>query len=339
MRFLFSLLLPALFASMVLAEPPPKQRGPLGLAPTSEQIELGRMLFFDRRLSADNTISCSSCHDPKLGWSDGVPLAIGINGLVGTRNSPTIINASYSPLMFHDGRTVGQITQALLPLVNPIEMGNRSERDVLRKLQATPGYLVLFARTFSPITYDQQTLNPITARNLAQAIAAFETTVTSFNAPIDRYRDGDLEALSKTAEVGYNIFRGSGCMRCHVPPLYTDNLFHNNGMEFAGKARPTDNGRFTVVRRNENVRAFKTPTLREISRTAPYNHAGTYATLKRVLQHYNQGGFVNGRRDQFIDPRIQRLNLTESQLQHLEIFLIEAFQSPSYPLIDAPQLP
>jgi cytochrome c peroxidase len=330
--------------SLACGENLPPLRGPLGLNPSTKQIALGQMLFFDGRLSADGTVACATCHDPKLGWSDGLPVAVGIQGLAGTRNSPTVLNASYSPLMFHDGRTVGQITQALLPLVNRVEMGNQNEQQVIRRLQLVPRYQALFAEAFDPITYDRQTLSPITQQNLAFAIAAFETTIVSSDAPVDRFRDGDEEALTSNAKIGYTIFQAAGCMRCHIPPLYTDNLFHNNGMETASRTVPTDSGRFGVVaqqnRTNDTVRAFKTPTLREIQRTAPYGHNGRFNSLRDVLNHYNRGGASpTGIKDRFTDRRIQPMRLSASQLDYMEMFLREGFSSSSYPMVSSPVLP
>lgn len=331
----------ALFAG---AQEIPQQRGPLGIQPTAERIELGRKLFFDPRLSQDGTIACATCHDPARGWSDGRPVAVGIRNQAGTRNSPTVINATYNDLVFWDGRTIGATTQALLPLVNPIEMGVQTEQQVLQRLRLIPGYIALFAGAFPPSSYDPITRSPITGANLGLAISSFESTVVSFNAPIDRYLAGDDKALSADAQVGYRIFQAAQCSRCHVPPLWTDNQFHNNGSEFAGKVAITDQGRFGVVPANrrtaDTVRAFKTPTLREVRRTAPYMHAGQFSDLKRVAIHYNSGGAnFQGRVDRSIDPRIKPLGFNDTHLGYLVTFLEEGFSSPEYPLIEAPSLP
>ncbi len=323
-------------ATMIVAQVP-TQIGPQGIAPTGAEIELGRELFFDPLLSQDGTVSCATCHNPAKGWSDGLPVAVGIRGQAGTRNSPTIINSSYSPLMFWDGRTVGADTQALLPLSNPIEMGNQTEQDVLTKLRLVPSYVQKFAEVYG---IDLQTGSAVTGPRLARAIAAFETTVVSFDAPIDRRLAGDVNALTPDAEIGFQIFLKANCMSCHTPPLFTDNLMHNNGMEHAGKILATDAGRFDVLRQrrlrttNADVRAFKTPTLREIIRTAPYNHAGNFPNLQRVVLHYATGGQkFDGTIDRFIDPRvyaIAALQLTETQRGYLQHFLETSFTgSPS----------
>lgn len=323
---------------------------PLGVPITPERIELGRKLFFDPRLSLNGTISCSTCHDPAHGFADGNSVAIGIFGRRGTRNSPTILNASFSTLQFHDGRTVGQPTQSLQPIVNRLEMGGQSEQQVLNRLRSIPGYVDLFTRAYG---FDRRQGTAVTREAYGHAMASFESTVVSFDAPVDRRLAGDRSALSAEAEIGFGIFSRSGCMACHKPPLFTDLAFHNNGMEFAGKQRATDNGRFTVINglrgasqldRALAVRAFKTATLREIARTAPYNHAGTFLSLRRVLEHYNAGGAklnANGAPvvDSAIDPRIKPLGLTDQQLGYLETFLVEGMAGEHYPMITRPVLP
>lgn len=342
MRSLFLILTFANLATAQILSVPAPQLPPLTrlnqVTSTAKEIELGRKLFFDPRLSQNNTISCSTCHNPSTGWSDAQPVAIGILNQRGTRNSPTIINASYSPLMFWDGRTVETITQALLPLSNPIEMGRQSEADVLRKLRLIPGYVAMFAEVYG---IDPATGSPITGSRLGQAIASFETTIVSFQAPVDRFMAGETAALTADAQVGFHIFQGGGCMDCHKPPLFTDNRFHNNGMEFAGKVRVTDTGRFVVSRQQVDMRAFKTPTLREIQHTAPYGHAGSFGSLESVVRHYNDGGRHRFYKqiDRFQDRRIRPLDLTETQQEYLVKFLKEGFSSPNYPMIEEPVLP
>lgn len=321
----------------------PQQRGTLGIMPTAEEIELGRKLFFDPRLSRDGTVSCSTCHDPRKGWADGLPLAVGIGGQVGTRNSPTIINASYGAFFFHDGRAAGLATQALLPEVNPIEMGFSDISQVTAVLSLTPGYVADFANTYG---IDQRTGRAVTAERLALAISAFESTIVSFDAPVDRYMAGDKKALTADAAVGFELFQKFNCMSCHTPPLFTDLGFHNNGMEFA-RGSLTDQGRVAILpprfRTPDTVRAFKTATLREIHRTAPYGHAGQFKSLERVVQHYNHGGAItlNGQplRDRFIDQRVKKLSMTQEQINYLVRFLEEGFASSTYPMIEEPMLP
>jgi cytochrome c peroxidase len=325
---------------------PPPQLGPLGVPPTAREVALGQMLFFDPRLSVDGTISCASCHDPKKGWGDGLELAVGINGLTGTRNSPTIINASYSTLKFWDGRAVGDMTQALLPLSNPLEMGRQTEADVVARLRLIPGYVQEFAATFG---IDPATQSPITGPRLARAIAAFESTIISFDAPIDRYLDGDAAALTPTEVIGFELVKQARCLECHTPPLFTDNVLHNNGMEFASRAggQRYDQGQAGTLAANRRtpptIRAFKTPTLREVSSTAPYNHAGSFADLDRVILHYASGGRrFDGTIDPNIDPRvvaIGTLGWTEAQRGYVKAWLQRPLRGRTLPTITETRRP
>lgn len=321
----------------------PRQVGLLGGPPSGKEIELGRKLFGDPRLSVDNTISCASCHKAELGFTDGLPVSIGVGGQRGTRNAPTVINACYSPRQFLEGRTIGQTTQALLPLVNPIEMANQSEQAVINKLERIAGYVSMFADTFG---VDVSTGKVITAPRLARAIAAYESTLISFDAPIDRYLAGDDEALTPDAKVGFEFFKKANCMACHVPPLYTDYLLHNNGMEFASKTTITDNGKAADLAKrgkqvtSRDIRAFKTPTLRNLKYTAPYNHSGNFTTIRRCVIHYNAGGANNkGYRDRYIDQRIKSQGWSEINVDYIVKFLEEGLTGLDYPMIETSRLP
>lgn len=313
---------------------------PLGIAPTQKQIELGRKLFFDPLLSDDGTVSCATCHDPAKGWADGRARPVGVRGQVGPIHTPTILGSAYSPLQFWDGRTVGQPTQALQPIVNRIEMGNQSEQQVLNRLRANDRYLLLFQEAYG---FDRGVGSAITRNAFGHAIAAFESTIVpSYNAPIDRRLAGDVRALSPDAEIGFRIFKQSDCMSCHKPPHFTDFDFHNNGMEFMGRPgnAQQSQGRAAIVA-NGVIRGFKTPTLRDIDKTAPYNHRGTFEDLPRVVLHYSTGGVrFDNTVDRNQDARIKPLNLSPSQQRYLVVFLSEAFSSgESYPFVPPPVLP
>lgn len=346
-------------ARVALAQHYPQMPLPNNVPLSAERIELGRKLFYDPRLSRPERnqqtgqlefrVACATCHDPNHGFSDGRPQAVGIRGQVGQFNTPTVLNP-FGRFMFWDGRTDGMPTQSLQPLVNPIEMGNGSEQEVLNRLRQVPGYVDLFNRAYGP----RNNLNQaITRERFGHAMASFQSTLISSNAPVDRRIAGDLKALSPNAEKGYGLFLKLDCMSCHKYPSFTDFAFHNNGMEFAGKTRPTSDGLFTTIsgrrgfsqaERQRSIRAFKTPTLREIARTGPYNHAGTFTTLQRVLQHYNAGGaklneFGQPVTDGLKDPRIKPLGLSQSQLEDLESFLIEGMAGRSYPNVTRPVLP
>jgi cytochrome c peroxidase len=306
---------------------------PVGLKPvpvpadnplTPEKVELGRQLFFDPRLSCDDTTSCATCHDPKKGWSNSLNFATGVRGQVGGRSAPTIINAAYSELQFWDGRAHLLEGQALGPIQNPIEMDHKLE-DCVKKLNTVPGYREQFRKVFN---------SEVTPENIAKAIAAFERTVLSGNAPYDRFKAGDKSALSESAQRGMKLFFGKGhCSACHTGPNFTDDAFHNVGVNI-GAAKP-DLGRYEVTKVIGDKGSFKTPTLREIARTAPYMHDGTVKTLEEVIEHYEKGGTANPQLDEEIFP----IKFTAQEKADLITFMKEGLSSPDYPDVAPPKLP
>lgn len=291
---------------------------------TPAKIELGKQLYFDPRLSRDNTISCASCHDPEKGWSNGARFATGVRGQVGGRSAPTIINSAYAPLQFWDGRAVGLEGQALGPIQNPIEM-DLTLPEVVEKLNKIPGYRSQFQEVFG---------TDVTAEAIAKAIASFERTVLSGDAPYDRYVAGDKQALSEAARRGYEVFfHKAHCSACHQGPNFSDNGFHNIGVGMADE-KP-DEGRYTETKQLGDRGAFKTPTLREIARTAPYMHDGREKTLEDVVEYYVKGGVPNDQLDEEIFP----LKLTDQEKADLVVFLKEGLSSDKYPLVKPPKLP
>ena len=306
---------------------------PLGLKPvpvpadnplTPEKVELGKQLYFDPRLSCDDTTSCASCHDPKKGWSNSAQFATGVRGQVGGRSAPTIINAAYSELQFWDGRAHQLEGQALGPIQNPIEMDMKLN-DCVGKLNKIEGYRTQFRKIFN---------SDVTQENVAKAIAAFERTVLSGNAPYDRFKNGDMSALSAAAERGRKVFFGKGhCSACHVGPNFSDQAFHNIGVGMSA-AKP-DLGRYEVTKLEGDKGSFKTPTLREIARTAPYMHDGSLKTLEEVVEHYDKGGVPNPQLDEEIFP----LKLTAEEKADLVTFMKEGLASPDYPDFAPPKLP
>jgi cytochrome c peroxidase len=306
---------------------------PLGLKPvpvpadnplTIEKVELGKQLYFDTRLSCDNTVSCASCHDPKKGWSNGTPFATGVRSQVGGRSAPTIINAAYSELQFWDGRAHRLEGQALGPIANPIEMDHKLE-DCVSKLNKIPGYRDQFRKIFG---------TDVTPENIAKAIASFERTVLSGNAPFDKFKAGDTNALSVAAQRGLKLFTGKAhCSACHAGANFSDDSFHNLGIGI--KAAKPDLGRYVVTKVEGDKGAFKTPTLREVARHAPYMHDGTFKTLEEVVEHYDKGGISNPQLDEEIFP----LKLTAAEKADLITFLKEGLSSPDYPDIAPPKLP
>jgi cytochrome c peroxidase len=306
---------------------------PFGLKPvpvptdnplTPEKVELGKQLYFDARLSCDDTVSCASCHDPKKGWSNGTPFATGVRNQIGGRSAPTIINAAYSELQFWDGRAHQLEGQALGPIQNPIEMDHKID-DCVAKLNKIPGYRQQFQKVFA---------TDVTSDNIAKAIASFERTVLSGNAPYDKFKAGDKNGLSAAAQRGMKVFFNKGhCSACHIGPNFTDQSFHNVGVGM--KAAKPDLGRYEVTKVTGDKGAFKTPTLREVARHAPYMHDGSIKTLEEVVDHYDKGGIANPQLDEEIFP----LKLTSDEKADLVTFLKEGLSSPDYPDIAPPKLP
>lgn len=289
---------------------------------TDAKVRLGKQLYFDPRLSADNTISCATCHNPQTGWVSHRPTDVGIRGQVGQRNSGTIIDAAYMRFQFWDGRAASLEEQALGPIHNPIEMGETLEHVVV-KLNAIPGYRQQFQEVFG---------TGVTADGIAKAIAAFERTIVSGPSPYDRYVAGERTAMSPSAVRGMRIFNGRGhCTACHSGPTFSDQSFHNIG---AGMDRPNpDLGRYNVTHDPKDWGAFKTPSLRNVAATAPYLHDGSEQTLLDVVRFYDRGGIKNRN----LDPLMVPLHLTASEQRDLVAFL-EALTGP-YPVMEAPPLP
>ncbi|MEX0703054.1 MAG: cytochrome c peroxidase [Planctomycetales bacterium] len=302
---------------------------PADNGPSADKIALGQQLYFDPRLSADNTVSCASCHDPEKGWSNGDAFATGVGGQRGGRSAPTVINSAYHVFQFWDGRAGSLEEQALGPIANPIEM-NLPIAECVEKLNGVSGYREQFQKVFG---------TDVTKENLGRAIAAYERTVLSGDAPYDRFVAGDNDALSEAAQRGMKLFFGKArCSACHVPPHFTDRAFHNVGVGMHGEQvakKEFDPGRQAISKLGGDTGAFKTPTLREIARTAPYMHDGSEKTLEDVVAYYDKGGRPN----QWIDEEIAPLKLTGPERADLVTFLKEGLSSESYPLHKPPTLP
>lgn len=309
--------------------------------PKPQLVELGRKLFFEPLMSADGTVSCATCHDPNMGLSDGRRTAVGINGGIGNFNSPTIIEAASLDLVFWDGRTNGQngfsavAVQSLQPLVNPLEMGNQQNNNpdrVARRLNQIPGYRR---------AAQQLTGRGMTKELMALAIDAFERSLISRGAPVDKRMAGYSRSLSPQAERGFQVFQAANCVECHSGERFSDGRFHNTGVSFiTGDRLPGRAGILPVSNRTpDTIRAFKTPTLREVARTAPYTHSGAIGTLEEVVANYNRGWQRNGLRDARQDARIRPLGLSAQQESDLVAFLKEGMSSPHYPKITRPSLP
>jgi cytochrome c peroxidase len=274
---------------------------------SAASVALGRRLFFDPRLSRDGTLSCASCHRPELAFTDGEVVSFGIGGAVGKRNTPTLVNRGYGMLHFWDGRAASLPAQVLEPIADPTELGLGVEAAAERLLRDAA-----YRRDFRQVIGGDPT-----PPALATVLAAYVASIVSGGAPFDRYSAGDTTALSAEARHGRRLFVGRGnCATCHVGPNFTDERFHNTGVAWRSGAL-ADSGRYLVTREPRDVGAFKTPTLREVERTAPYMHDGSLATLEAVIDFYDRGGHPNPHLDREIRP----LRLTEPEKQALAAFL------------------
>ncbi len=258
---------------------------------TAEKIELGRRLFFDRRLSRDGSIACTSCHDPERAFSDGRPIAVGVFGRLGRRNAPAILNRGYGRSFFWDGRVSTLEEQVLKPIQDPNEM-DMALAEAAARVSLPPD-------------------------EISRALASFIRSILSGDSPFDRFVNGDRDALSPEQQAGLQLFRGkANCVTCHVGPNFTDERFHNTGIAWHD-GRFQDQGRFAVTAKADDQGAFKTPTLREIARTAPYMHDGSLPTLDDVVEYYDRGG----NRNAYLDPELHPLRLASSDKHALVAFL------------------
>jgi cytochrome c peroxidase len=292
-------LLPAALLFAASSAAPPKE--PLGLLPITwpadnlyspAKAELGRTLYFDKRLSADGSVSCATCHDPKFAFTDGAAVSSGIKGQKGGRSAPTVINRAWSLAQFWDGRASSLEAQAIGPMANPIEMGNTHEA-IVAALRGIPGYKPLYAAAFGD--------GEITMDRTAKAIATFERTVLSGDSPYDRWKAGQAKAMSPAAVRGYHVFEKVQCDACHEGHNFTSNMYSNIGV---GIDRPNpDLGRFEITKDPGDWGAFKTPTLRDVEHTGPYMHDGSMKTLEEVVDYYDKGGTPNKNLDSHVKPR------------------------------------
>lgn len=288
---------------------------------TPERVELGKFLFFDPRLSGSNFISCATCHNPALGWSDAQPTAIGHGMGILARSTPTIINTGYQRFQFWDGRARSLEKQALGPIEAGGEMA-QSLDTLIPELKAIPKYQEMFEAAYPG--------EGISKNTIAKAIASFERTIVSGDSAFDRWLKGVDGAMSDEAIRGFQVFKGkANCTACHDGFNFTDNGFHNIGLP-----DNTDGGRYEIKPIKVLKGAFKTPTLRDIALTAPYMHNGQYKTLEEVVDHYNSGGVQNMGN---LDPNMKKLNLTEKEKAELVAFMKSLTSDPQEIVI--PQLP
>lgn len=279
------------------------------------KVQLGRRLFFDPILSSDGSVSCASCHQPDHGFAHPEPLAVGIGGQRTKRNAPSLWNRGYGSHFFWDGRSPTLEQQALGPISSPAELGGDVEK-VLSAIRQHPEYPAAFAAAFPPEA-DSETGEQVTIDRVAQAIASFERTLVSGDSPVDRFRRSEYAALSREARTGMWIFESrGGCWKCHSGPNFSDEDFHNTGVDFGNPDR--DTGRMQFTGDPVDRFKFKTPSLRNVAQTAPYMHNGSVASLREVVQFYNKGGAPH---DPGLDEAMKPLELTEEEVDYLVEFL------------------
>jgi len=288
--------------------------------PTPERVRLGRWLYYDTRLSADNTIACATCHKPENAFSEPTPVSTGIRGQKGNRKAPTFINAAWAlfPHTFWDGRAASLEEQAMGPVGNPIEMGNTHDA-MIQTIQGIGGYATNFQAAFGS--------SEITTDRIAKAIADYERTRMSGNSPYDRWKNGDETAVSEQVKLGDRLFFDkAGCNQCHLGYNFTDSLFHNLGVGWDPETQQfKDLGRVAISNQKSDTGAFKTPTVREATKRTPFMHDGSVATLREVVELYNRGGEANP----YLDPKIKPLELTGEEMDAL-VAMMEALSGEGY---------
>ncbi len=293
-------------------------------AMTDEKIELGKMLYFDKRLSKDGTISCATCHDPTVAWTEHKATSTGIGGQVGGANSPTVINAAYATEQFWDGRAKSLEEQALGPIENEIEMGHKLE-DLIPELNEIAGYKERFQEVFG---------TDVTSDGIAKAIAAFERTVLSGNSPYDKSEDGEEDALTDAQEKGKKLFDDLGCSSCHAPPIFSNYKYYNAGVGM--DKDPPDAGRKNVTNEEGDLGKFRVPMLREVANTGPYFHDGSCDTLEKAVAMMAGGGIANENLSVLLKGIGSKEVSAEDQANIVEF--LKAL-SGEFPVIAPPELP
>lgn len=315
---------------------------------TRAKVELGRQLYFDTRLSIDNTISCASCHHPDEGYARHTQFGVGIKGLEGGRNSPVSYNRILSGPQFWDGRAATLEEQAVGPIANPIEMGNTHENAV-KTIKSIPGYKLQFKKVFK---------DGVNIDNVGKAIAAFERTIVSGPSPFDyqeqlkpylKLDKEDLEdfkdeyqaalVLTKANPMSPSAIRGQklffsekvNCAACHLGPNLTDEKYHNLGVGM--QAKKPDLGRHDVTKQEKDKGAFKTPTIRNVELSAPYMHDGSVETLEEVVELYNKGGEANPH----LSGKVIKLNLSDQDKKDLVAFMKAC--TGAFPKVETGRLP
>ena len=349
----------------LIVDKPYRLSPPVGLGPvaaviphynpmTEGKLKLGKQLYYDQRMSADSTVSCASCHDPNKGWTDNKVTSVGIGNQLGARNSPTVLNTVYARSLFWDGRAPSLEGQAQGPIQNKIEMGDQSYRQIIERLRTIPSYRDQFRQVFG---------TDVTLDGVAKAIATFERTALSGDSAYDRYAMGDPDENATYTNLTLEQKRGmvlfgigmkmddpdkdkidsklkgrANCTACHAGDNFSDEMFHNLGVGYdVSQEKYADLGRWVIApigaKSNSERGAFKTPTIRDITRTAPYMHDGSETTLAAVVEFYNKGGNKNPT----LDPKMAPLNLSDQEKADIVAFM-KALTGQAVP-VEVPTLP
>lgn len=283
----------------------PEMQFPLDNPANPDAAKLGERLFFDPILSIDSTISCGSCHKPEMGFATNDAVTPGVDGALGKRNSPSLMNVGFQPYFMREGGVPSLEMQVLVPLGDETEMAHNVV-DAVRRLNRNTSYrnefLAVYGDTASPYL-------------LVRALANFERTLIDFSSAFDSYINGEGSSLSAEAVKGGQLFYGkANCVECHSGVLLTDFSFANNGSAILDSS---DYGRELLTNESDDRYVFKTPSLRFVKQTAPYMHDGSVSTLAAVIEQYNSGGVSHS----FTDPRIQPLDLSTAERNQLLAFL------------------
>ncbi len=300
-------------------------------------IHLGKLLFFDPLLSGSSQISCSSCHDPEMGWAEKRSISLGHDHLTGKRNAPSLLNVFYRQTLFWDGRTGSLSEQALEPLTSHVEM-NMDLKKLPKKLGKIQAYKHLFKEAYGS--------DKITVDRITTALSAFQQTIKSKQSAFDKFLAGDKKAMTDEALEGLHLFRTTArCMNCHHGPYFSDEQFHNIGLTYY-KRELEDLGRYNVTKRADDVGKFKTPSLRDVMYTGPWMHNGVFDKMDGLLMIYNSGmQMINPTPAEKLadslypvtSPILQPLRLTQKEVRALVAFM-EAISANPY-VMDRPILP
>ncbi|MDO1500898.1 cytochrome c peroxidase [Winogradskyella maritima] len=302
----------------VLGKPSYPQNNPY----SKQKQDLGKLLFFDARLSQSGQIACASCHNPELAWTDNITRSFGHDRQTNKRNSMTIKNVAFATSLFWDGRAESLEHQSSFPILDPKEM-NTEYSVAVERISKVEGYKPFFEEAYGDST--------ATLDRILKAIATYERSIVSRNSKFDRFISGKKDLFTDEEVLGLHIFRTKArCINCHNTPYFSDNQFHNDGQALFG-TKDEDFGRYNHTKDKDDLGKFRTPTLREIGKTGPWMHHGHFPTLLDVVEFYNLGNpapiqkkYLGVGRDSLIpttSPLLKKLELTKEEVNALIAFM------------------